>query len=239
MSVVGLAEALQKLWTGLPEVGWIGLGGGQTVLRLIPVLARVLPSRTGWRALAATSATAEGAKQVGIPIVSPGDMPNSQDGPIPDYLDLLFDGADEVSPRLDLIKGYGGALTREKILACAARRRVYVVTPEKLVPTLGARGRLPVEVVRFGWPWTKRQVEAVLGTPAQLRCHTDDKPFVTDNGQYLLDCQIGVLSDPVAVYQQLKAIPGVVEVGLFLGIAERVIVLEEHGVRVLSREDGE
>jgi ribose 5-phosphate isomerase A len=150
-----------------------------------------------------------------------------------DPLDLTVDGADEVDPRLDLVKGYGGAFTRERIVAAASRRQVILVTPEKLVPRLGTRGRLPVEIVPFGRSLCARRLSA-LGCQPRLR-ETGDVPFVTDNGNWILDCGIAAQNDAAALDREIRRIPGVVDTGFFLGTAERVLVAETETVRVLRR----
>ena len=150
-----------------------------------------------------------------------------------DPLDLTVDGADEVDPRLDLVKGYGGALTRERIVAAASRRQVILVPPEKLVPRLGTRGRLPVEIVPFGRPLCERRL-ATLGCPPCLR-ETGGGPFVTDNGNWILDCGIAPQDAAAALDREIRRIPGVVDTGFFLGTADRVLVAEAETVRVLRR----
>ncbi|GBD37236.1 Ribose-5-phosphate isomerase A [bacterium HR36] len=213
----------------------LGLGGGRTVASLLPHLAAL--HREGWNfsAVAAAQSTAQLAQQLGIALADTCEASGDRD-PSPGPLDLLLDGADEVDPQLDLIKGYGGALTREKILACAAQQRVYVVSREKLVPVLGSRGKLPIEVLPFGWRWTQQAVAGVLQAPIELRRNPDGSPYVTDNGSYILDCRIGCLADAWQVAQELRQIPGVVETGLFLGLADTVLVLEGGAVRVLQRQ---
>ena len=153
-----------------------------------------------------------------------------------DPLDLTVDGADEVDPQLDLIKGYGGALARERIVAAASRRQVILVTDEKLVPRLGTRGRLPIEILPFGRPLCERRL-AALGCRPRLR-EAAAGPFVTDNGNWILDCGIPVAEDAAALDRDIRRIPGVVETGFFLGTAERVLVAQEGTVRVLRRGGG-
>ena len=153
-----------------------------------------------------------------------------------DPLDITVDGADEVDPRLDLIKGYGGALTRERIVAAASRRQVILVTSEKLVPRLGSRGRLPVEIVPFARPLCDRRL-AALGCQPRLR-EVGAAPFVTDNGNWILDCGIAARDDAAALDCDIRRIPGVVDTGFFLGTAERVLVAEAEAVRVLRRAGG-
>lgn len=148
-------------------------------------------------------------------------------------LALTVDGADEVDPRLDLIKGYGGALARERIVAAASARQVILVTPEKLVPRLGTRGRLPVEILPFARALCARRLSA-LGCRPTLR-ETGGGPFVTDNSNWILDCGIAAQDDAAALDRDIRRIPGVVDTGFFLGTAERVLVAEADAVRVLRR----
>ena len=150
-----------------------------------------------------------------------------------DPIDITVDGADEVDPRLDLIKGYGGALARERIVAAASRRQVILVTPEKLVPRLGTRGRLPVEIMPFAEPLCQRRLGA-LGCDPRRR-ETGGAPFVTDNGNWILDCGIAAQDDAAALDRDIRRIPGVVDTGFFLGTAEQVLVAEAEAVRVLRR----
>jgi ribose 5-phosphate isomerase A len=150
-----------------------------------------------------------------------------------DPIDITVDGADEVDPRLDLIKGYGGALLRERIVAAASRRQVILVTPEKLVPRLGTRGRLPVEIVPFAEPLCHRRLRA-LGCDPRRR-DVGGAPFVTDNGNWILDCGIAAQDDAAALDRDIRRIPGVVDTGFFLGTAEQVLVAEAEAVRVLRR----
>jgi ribose 5-phosphate isomerase A len=166
-----------------------------------------------------STSTAALAGTLGIPLAGLG----------PEPLDLTVDGADEVDPALDLIKGYGGALLRERIVAAASRRQVILVTPEKLVPRLGTRGRLPVEIVPFAHALCARRLLA-LGARPQLR-ETDGRPLLTDNGNWILDCRIEPLADAAAYERAVRAIPGVVDSGLFLGVADTVVVDEPGGVR--------
>ena len=173
-----------------------------------------------------SKATAALATTLGIPVTELSQDP----------LDITVDGADEVDPRLDLIKGYGGALTRERIVAAASRRQVILVTPEKLVPRLGSRGRLPVEIVPFALPLCYRRL-VVLGCQPHLR-QTGAEPFVTDNGNWILDCGIAAQDDPAALDRDIRRIPGVVDTGFFLGTAERVLVAEAESVRILRRAGG-
>jgi ribose 5-phosphate isomerase A len=144
------------------------------------------------------------------------------------------DGADEVDPHLDLIKGWGGALARERIVAAASTRQIILVGREKLVPVLGTRGQLPVEVLPFALPWCCARLERLDCRP---RARTTDggQPFVTDNGNSIIDCAVGPIADPPALDRAIRGIPGVVEVGLFLGMAHTVLVADGSVIRTLER----
>lgn len=166
------------------------------------------------------------AAQLGIYLATLEEVPS---------IDVTFDGADEVDPRLDLIKGYGGALIREKIVAASSRRLVILVGAEKLVPVLGSRGILPVEVVPFGLALCRRRLME-LGCRPAVREHYGN-PFVTDNGNYILDCSISPLSDPASFEQAILGIPGVVGTGLFIGMADTVLVQDGDAVHVQQRGD--
>lgn len=167
--------------------------------------------------------SADLATQLGIPLVSMNEV---------DEAAQTFDGADEVDPNLDLIKGYGGALVREKIVAAFSRKLVILVGDEKIVAKLGARGKLPVEVVPFGEALCNRELKALGCRP--VRRQVDGKTFVTDNGNHILDCGIDPIANPADFERTVLAIPGVVGSGLFLGMAQTVII--EKGDQVEVRE---
>jgi ribose 5-phosphate isomerase A len=157
--------------------------------------------------------TARVATQHGVPLV---DLNEAGE------LAVTVDGADEVDPDLDLIKGYGRALVREKIVAASSRQLVILVGNEKLVPRLGARGRLPVEVVPFAVPLCERRL-ARLGLRPVL-WETGGRPGLTDNGNHILDCEVAAIADALQLEADVRAIPGVVGTGLFLGMADAVLV---------------
>lgn len=162
------------------------------------------------------------ASELGIPLTSLEQHPQ---------LDLTIDGADEVDPDLNLIKGGGGALLREKIVAEASRRVVIVVDDSKLSPRLGTRFGLPVEVLPFGWSVAARYLES-LGARPQLRA-SDGQPFVTDQGNWILDAAFGPIHDLQGLAAQLDRQTAVIGHGLFLGLATQVIVAGEDGIRQL------
>jgi ribose 5-phosphate isomerase A len=190
----------------------IGLGSGRAVW----AVTERLPA--GTRAVVASERTREVASQLEI---------LDLDGTF--ELDLAIDGADEIDPSLGLIKGGGGALLREKIVISASRRFVVVAEASKKVDRLGAGFRLPVEVVRFGWADTQRRLSAALPGSDLRRIEGGSDPYVTDEGHYILDAPIPASADPASLAAALASVPGVVEHGLFLDMADLVL---------LGREDG-
>ena len=212
-------EALAEVQSGHV----VGLGTGQAATAFIHALGRAVKSGLRVTGVPTSEVSATLARQLGIPLV---DEPIS--------LDVAVDGADEVDPRLDLVKGYGGALVREKVVAAAARRFIVLVGAEKLVPALGARGRLPVEVVPFAVPFCRRRLTE-LGHAPTLRAK-DGAPFVTDNGNRILDAAVGPIADPAGLDATLRAIPGVVGTGLFVGMAHAVMVWDAGRARTLTRK---
>jgi ribose 5-phosphate isomerase A len=198
----------------VPDGGLIGLGSGRAAQAFVRALGeRIRAGRKRARGVPTSEETAALAREVGVALTTLAEAP---------VLDLTVDGADEVDPQLDLIKGYGRALVREKVVAAASRQLVILVGEEKRVPRLGARGRLPVEVVPFALPLVERRVRD-LGLRPMLWTR-DGGPGTTDNGNNILDCGIEPIADPARLERQLRAIPGVVGTGLFLGVAERVLV---------------
>jgi ribose 5-phosphate isomerase A len=203
----------------------IGLGSGRAVFALVDALASKWRGPSGLRAVAASEATATRARAVGIEVVE-------LDGEL--TLDLMIDGADEVDRGLGLIKGGGSALLREKLVMAAARRVVIVAEAAKFVERLGTIHPLPVEVVRFAWAATRRRLLGLVPS-AVLRVGADGAPVVTDEGHYLIDCAVPD-GDLVALGAAVKATLGVVDHGLFLGMADEVLLGREDGsVRVLRR----
>lgn len=208
----------------------VGLGSGRAAQAFVRALGE--PVRSGRLHVygAPTSKDTEDlAMQEDIPLLT-----LEQAG----VLDLTVDGADEVDPNLDLIKGYGRALVREKIVAASSRRLVILVGDEKLVPRLGSRGKLPVEVMPFALPLCERRLRQLGCQP--VRYFQGDRLFVTDNGNHILDCRIGPIADAPRLEMDIRAIPGVVGTGLFLGMADIVLVGDRSDFRILEerrRED--
>lgn len=201
----------------------VGLGTGTTVFWTIQRLGEMVRQGLRIRGIPTSRRTEEQAIAAGIPLTSFAEVAE---------LDLTIDGADEISPALDLIKGGGGALLREKVVAAASRQLIIVADDSKRVPVLG-RFPLPVEVVPFGWEVTARRV-AVFGCSPILR-RAGNAPFLTDNGNYILDCAFGAIPDPASLHQELKLLVGVVETGLFVGMADLALIGSEHGTTLLRR----
>jgi ribose 5-phosphate isomerase A len=199
----------------------IGLGTGRAASAFIRALGA---SGIGVRGVPTSTPAEELGRSVGIPIIGLAEAGK---------IDTDFDGADEVDPRLNLIKGYGGALVREKIVAASSRRFVVLIGYEKLVKKLGDRGSIPVEVVPFGVPLVSAKIKA-MGMKPRVRVN-DERQFVTDNGNLILDCVVKKIANPARLDHELLAIPGVVGTGLFIAMADVVLVAEASGkIRVLK-----
>ena len=196
----------------------LGLGSGTTMLHVLDALGERV--RAGLRVVGVPTSetTAARARAQGIALATLAERPE---------LDLALDGADEIDPRLDLVKGRGGSLLREKVVATAAKRLMIVADASKLVPQLGERAPVPVEVVPFAADWCARRLEG-LGALAALRGGVA-APFVTDNGNWILDCVFGRVADAAALAASIRALPGVVEHGFFLGMADTAVVAHAEG----------
>jgi len=200
----------------------IGLGSGRAAQAFVKALGEgVRKGRLRVHGVPTSEQTASLARQEGIPLLTLAEA---------GILDLTVDGADEVDPNLDLIKGYGRALVREKIVAASSRRLIILVGDEKLVPRLGTRGKLPVEVIPFALPLCERRLSELGCRPVLFR-HGNDL-FVTDNGNHILDCQIEPIADAPRLEMDIRAIPGVVGTGLFLQMADTVLVGDKDTFRL-------
>src|SRR5688572_32468843 len=200
----------------------VGLGTGQAATAFIHALGKAVKEGLRVTGVPTSEASASLARTLGIPLI---------DEPV--TLDVAVDGADEVDPQLDLVKGFGGALVREKVVAAAARRFLVLVGEEKLVKVLGGRGRLPVEVVPFATKFVTRRLTE-LGHPPVVR-EKDGKPFVTDNGNLILDAAVTTIPEPGTLDRALLDIPGVVGTGLFVGMAHAVMVWQDGRARTLTK----
>jgi ribose 5-phosphate isomerase A len=208
----------------VPDGAVIGLGSGRAAWAFVELLGeRVRAGRLKVRGVPTSTETARLAEQHGVPLVGLGEAGE---------LAVTVDGADEVDPHLDLIKGYGRALVREKVVAASSRRLVVLVGEEKRVPRLGTRGRLPVEVVPFAVPLCLRRLARFGLRPALWE--QNGRPALTDNGNHILDCATDPIPDAERLETDIRAIPGVVGTGLFLGMADTVLVGEGNDFRMIE-----
>jgi len=200
----------------------VGLGTGRAAVAFVRALAERVREGLRVRGVPTSEDTERLAQELGIELVG-----------LEAEIELTVDGADEVDGVLNLIKGHGGALVRERIVAAASRRQIILVTADKMVETLG-RGPLPVEVMPFAAPFCRRRLEDLAVKPT-LRMH-EERPFVTDNYNVIFDCATGPIDDPARLERTIRAVPGVIDTGLFLSTAALVIVADDSGVRELVRK---
>lgn len=203
----------------------LGLGTGRAAEAFVRALGARVAEGLDVRGVPTSIRTENLARELGIPLLTLAEA---------GQLDVTFDGADEVDPQLDVIKGYGGALVREKIVAASSEQLVILVGEEKMVSCLGARGRLPVEVVAFAEALAARKLTE-LGCPSARRQDETGEPYVTDNGHFILDGEVSRIEDPAQLESQILEIPGVLGTGLFVGMADAVIVQKGADVEVLTR----
>jgi ribose 5-phosphate isomerase A len=204
----------------------LGLGTGRAAEAFVHGLGGLVAQGFSVRGVPTSERTAALARGLDIPLVTLAEAGE---------IDVTFDGADEFDPNLDVIKGYGGALVREKIVAASSRKLVILVGPEKRVHVLGARGKLPVEVLPFGEVLATRRLRELHCEPTR-RQGEDGAPYVTDNGNYILDCKLAPIARPAELEASILAIPGVLGTGLFLGMADFVIVNHGDAAEVLERK---
>lgn len=209
---------------------FLGLGTGSTAVQFINVLGERVAAGLRVGCVATSLASERQARALGIPVLDHVDRD----------LDLTVDGADEIDPQLNLVKGLGGALLREKVVAAASRRMVVIATEDKLVGRLGERSPLPVEVLPLLWERTAEAIGA-LGLTTILRPlpGTEDPawqspPFVTDNGNFIVDCHLAGPLDPHQLAADLDAIPGVMGHGLFIRMVSQAVIAGASGIRVLE-----
>mgnify|MGYP001813261849 FL=1 len=192
----------------------LGLGTGRAASAFVEALGARVAEGLDVIGVPTSDATARLAEGLGIPLARLEDV---------DALDITFDGADEVDDRLDLIKGYGAAMVREKVVAATSQQLIILVGPEKLVEHLGDRGRLPIEVLPFGEALVTRSL-ARLGLESMRRLDESGKPVVTDNGNWILDARLEPPLDARALEAAIVALPGVLGTGFFLGMADAVVI---------------
>ena len=220
------ARALELVRSGMR----LGLGTGSTAAHFVELLAERVRSGLDIIAVPTSETTRALASRLGIVLTSLDETPE---------LDLTIDGADEIAPDLTLIKGGGGALLREKIVATASAKMIVIADESKWVSTLG-RFPLPIEIAAFGAKVTQRAVEAAVAElgcpgPVRLRKTENGHAFVTDGGHWLLDAHLLRIADPLAMAARLSAVPGVMEHGLFIGLARTAILAGPAGVRLVER----
>jgi ribose 5-phosphate isomerase A len=207
----------------LPAEGTIGLGSGSTAKIFVELLGERVKNGARYVGVPTSIGTRKQAEALGIPLLGDEDRWN---------IDVCVDGADEVSDALDLVKGGGGAMTREKIVNEASKRNVIIVDESKLSRKLGEKWPIPLEVLPFGRVSTMQRLER-WGEP-KVRL-LDGKPWMTDAGNFIVDLRAGIIDDPASLDRALRSIPGVVETGLFVSRASVVIVAGEDGLRKLTR----
>jgi ribose 5-phosphate isomerase A len=202
----------------------LGLGSGSTVFHALRRLGKLINEGElrDIVGIPTSEVTAQRAREFGIPLTSLNDHPQ---------VDLTIDGADEVDPNLNLIKGLGGALLREKIVAAASHRLLIIVDDSKLVNQLGTHAPLPVEVIPFSWRIQIPYLED-LGAQPILRRTADGTPFLTVGEHYIIDCHFDRIDDPYTLSTALNARPGIIENGLFLDMADMVVVASAEGIQI-------
>ena len=204
----------------------VGLGTGSTVEYTLKKLGKLVKSGLKIKGIPTSVHTKRIAIEQEIPLT------NLEENPV---IDITIDGADEVDSNLNLIKGGGGALAREKIIAFNSKKVIIVIDDSKIVKALGIDFPLPVEVLKFGWTSTKKTLEE-LNCIVELRKIMGNEPFITDNSNYILDCEFDRIDEPEQLEININNIPGVVENGLFIGLVDEVIVGGKQGILTLEKE---
>ena len=215
-------KAVEQIQSGMI----VGLGHGSTAIFAIRKLAQLLESGElkDVIGIPCSSMVERDAGALGIPLSTPNEYP---------VIDLTIDGADEIDPHLNLIKGGGGALLREKVVAQASKREIIVGDESKLSDKLGTLWPVPIEVVPFGWKVITKYLESIDGQP-ELRMTEEGKPFQTDQGNYILDTKFAPMDEPQAIASLLEARAGIVEHGMFLGLANEAIVATTEGIKIFQ-----
>ena len=203
----------------------LGLGTGSTAEYAIRKLGKLVKNGLEIKGIPTSMHTKRVAKECNIPLTKLEENPK---------IDLTIDGADEVDSDLNLIKGGGGALTREKIIAYHSKKEIIVVDDSKIVKALGIDFPLPGEILKYGWTSTKKALEE-FGCNVELR-KIMNEPFITDNSNYILDCEFERIDEPEQLEKDINNIPGVVENGLFIGLVDEVIVGSKQGILTLEKE---
>lgn len=223
---MNLKQMAGETAAGFVESGMIvGLGTGSTAyFATRKISERIRTEGLKIQAIPTSRSSDILAKELDIPLLSPGEI---------EHVDITIDGADEIDHKFRMIKGGGGALLREKIVASITKREIIVIDPGKLVEILGKEFALPVEVTQFGWEITRKWIEN-LGCSTRLRIH-DRKTFITDNSNFILDCKFQGMDDPEKLDTDLNNIPGVVENGLFINLAHVLVIGREEGAEIRKK----
>lgn len=215
-------DALDQIKDGMI----LGIGSGSTIELLVPKIAeKIEQEQIDITSVCTSNKTAFIAKQLGMHVVDVNDI---------EYIDLAIDGADEVDHNLNLIKGGGGALFREKVIDAMAERFVVLVDDSKLVSFLGETFKLPVEVDKFNWLLIAKEIERSKDVTV-IRRMVDDVPFITDNGNYILDLVLNKDIEPFDMHEYLIHLIGVLETGYFLDVTDQVIVGTNKGVQIINK----
>jgi len=201
----------------------VGLGTGSTAYFAVIALGERVKSGLRITGIPTSNATAELARSVGVSLTTLEQHP---------VIDIVIDGADEIDPHLNLIKGGGGALLREKVIAAASKRMVVIADSGKVVEHLG-KFPLPVEIISFARAVVERKIQS-LGASTKIRTRSDGSPYITDNGNPIMDCNFGKIEDPPALSRTLSNIPGVVEHGLFIGLATLAVIGKGNAVEEMK-----
>ncbi|MEF8848086.1 MAG: ribose-5-phosphate isomerase RpiA [Candidatus Thermoplasmatota archaeon] len=204
----------------------VGLGTGTTVKYALLKIGELVKEGLDIKGIPTSQQTKKVALEQKIPLTTLNENPK---------IDVTIDGADEVDSNLNLIKGGGGALTREKIIAYHSKKLIIIVDDSKIVKALGIDFPLPIEVVKFGWTSTKETLEK-LGCKAERRIVIAEEPYITDNSNYVIDCDFNRIKKPEELEEKINLIPGVVENGLFIDLADEVIVGGKGGITTLEKE---
>jgi ribose 5-phosphate isomerase A len=219
-------QAAEKAVQYIEENMVVGLGTGSTVEFALKKIGEMVNNGFTIEGIPTSLKTKRLATELKIPLIELDDHTE---------IDLTIDGADEVDSNLNLIKGGGGALAREKIIAYHSKKVIIIVDETKIVKGLGCDCSLPVEITRFAWSATKKSLED-LGCTAELR-RIMNEAFITDNQNYIIDCDFGKIPDPETLEKEINNLPGVLENGLFIGLADQVIVGSKQGMMTLERQD--
>ncbi|ERF47988.1 ribose 5-phosphate isomerase A [Staphylococcus arlettae] len=222
LKISTFSDALSRITDGMI----LGIGSGSTIELLVPKIAeKIEHEQLSITGVCTSNKTAYIAKNLGMHIIDVNDV---------DYIDLAIDGADEVDPQLNLIKGGGGALFREKVIDAMAERFIVLADDSKLVDYLGETFKLPVEVDKFNWLLVAKKIEAYGQLQVERRL-ANDIPFVTDNGNYILDITLNHTIDPYEMHEFLIHLVGVLETGYFLDVTDQVIIGTQNGVNIINK----